>query len=214
MNDSQSSVRIGPISLFALIAVICLATLAVLSIATSNATYRLTTLQADSMAQQYHAETAAQTFVARIDARYADATVTAERAAAQRAAAEKAAAELAARTGQSDESSSAPAASPATAGDPAATTQDAASTSAITAAGSLASALPTICDEAAAATDDVIEVSAELDGSTITAQFTCPSGRVLDIELELGSGGTYRITKWNMTAKVNSAETDTLWSGM
>lgn len=213
MNDSQSSVRIGPISLFALIAVICLATLAVLSIATSNATYRLTTLQADSMAQQYQAETAAQTFVARIDARYADATVTAERAAAQRAAAEKAAAELAARTGQSDASSSAPAASPATAGDPA-TTQDAASTSAITAAGSLASALSTICDEAAAATDDVIEVSAELDGSTITAQFACPSGRVLDIELELGSGGTYRITKWNMTAKVNSAETDTLWSGM
>lgn len=146
MNESQSSVRIGPISLFALIAVICLATLAVLSIATSNATYRLTTLQADSMAQQYQAETAAQTFVARIDAGYADATVTAERAAAQKAAAEKAA--------------------------------------------------------------------AELDGSTITAQFTCPSGRVLDIELELGSGGTYRITKWNMTAKVNSAETDTLWSGM
>lgn len=213
MNESQSSVRIGPISLFALIAVICLATLAVLSIATSNATYRLTTLQADSMAQQYQAETAAQTFVARIDARYADATVTTERAAAQRAAAEKAAAELAARTGQSDASSSAPAASPATAGDPT-TTQDAATTSAITAAGSLASALPAICAEAAAATDDVIEVSAELDGSTITAQFTCPSGRVLDIELELGSGGTYRITKWNMTAKVNSAETDTLWSGM
>ena len=32
MNDSTPSVRIGPISLFALIAVICLATLAVLAV--------------------------------------------------------------------------------------------------------------------------------------------------------------------------------------
>lgn len=214
MNESQSPVRIGPISLFALIAVICLATLAVLSIATSNATYRLTTLQADSMAQQYQAETAAQNFVAHIDASYADATVAAERAAAQKATAEKAAAELAARTRQSGTTSTAPATAPATTTDPATDTQDTASTSAVTAAGSLASALPAICAEAAAATDDVIEVSAELDGSTITAQFACPSGRVLDIEIELGPGGTYRITKWNMTAKVNSAETDTLWSGM
>ncbi|MEI3376462.1 MAG: hypothetical protein V8R08_01235 [Coriobacteriales bacterium] len=200
MNESQSSVRIGPISLFALIAVICLATLAVLSITTANASYRLTTLQADSMAQQYQAEIAAQNFLARIDARYADATSAATRA-AQRAAAEKEAAEIAARVN--------PDAATGTA-----TTGTSAGENAAVAAGSLAEALPAICAEAAAATGDVIDVAAQLDGSTVTAQFTCPSGRVLDIEVELGPGGTYRITKWNMTAKVNTAETDTLWSGM
>lgn len=213
MNESQTSVRIGPISLFALIAVICLATLAVLSIVTANASYRLATLQADSMEQQYQAETAAQSFLARVDVAYADATNAAQRAAAQRAAAEKAAAELAARTGATPGGAAAGAQDAATAGTTTGA-QDVATEDAIVAAGSLEDSLDAICAEAAATTGDAIDVSAQLEGSTLTAQFACESGRVLDIEIELGPGGTYRITKWNMTAKVNSAETDTLWSGM
>lgn len=198
MNDSQTSVRIGPISLFALIAVICLATLAVLSITTANASYRLASLQADSMTQQYQAELAAQSFVASVDASYADATVDAEKLAAQKAAAEKLAADQAARAGQSASTTPLTPAAPQL---PVATD-------------SLAASLPAICAEAAAATGDVITVTAQLDGSTINAQFACPSERVLDVSIELGANGSYRITKWNMTAKVNSAETETLWSGM
>lgn len=60
MNDSTPSVRIGPISLFALIAVICLATLAVLAVNTSRASDSLARMQADSVTQQYAAESAAQ----------------------------------------------------------------------------------------------------------------------------------------------------------
>ena len=68
MNDSTPSVRIGPISLFALIAVICLATLAVLAVNTSRASDSLAHMQADSVTQQYAAESAAQQFVGLVDA--------------------------------------------------------------------------------------------------------------------------------------------------
>lgn len=54
---------------------------------------------------------------------------------------------------------------------------------------------------------------ATLENGTVTAQFACPNGRLLDIAVA-PEGNGYRIAKWNMTAKVNSAETDTLWSGM
>lgn len=67
MNDQGGSVRIGPISMFTLIAVIILAVLAVLAISTANASYNMARLQADSMKEQYIAETAAQDFVALAD---------------------------------------------------------------------------------------------------------------------------------------------------
>ncbi len=66
-TQEGSSVRIGPISMFALIAVICLAALAVLAVTTANASYKMAKLQADSMTEQYAAESAAQSFVALMD---------------------------------------------------------------------------------------------------------------------------------------------------
>ena len=140
MNDSTPSVRIGPISLFALIAVICLATLAVLAVNTSRASDSLAHMQADSVTQQYAAESAAQQFVGLVDA---------------------------------------------SAGFP----------------------------SAQAVTAIATQVQADNTDVTVTAQFACPNGRLLDIAVA-PEGNGYRIAKWNMTAKVNSAETDTLWSGM
>lgn len=67
MNEQEGSVRIGPVSMFTLIAVICLAVLAVLAITTANASYNMAKLQADSMKEQYVAEIAAQDFVALAD---------------------------------------------------------------------------------------------------------------------------------------------------
>ncbi|MFR7755730.1 MAG: hypothetical protein ACLU0T_08480, partial [Bacteroidales bacterium] len=58
-----------------------------------------------------------------------------------------------------------------------------------------------------------VTVTAALENGAVTAQFACPNGRLLDIAVA-PEGNGYRIAKWNMTAKVNSAETDTLWSGM
>lgn len=67
MNEQGGSVRIGPVSMFTLIAVICLAVLAVLAITTANASYKMAKLQADSTNEQYVAESAAQDFVALAD---------------------------------------------------------------------------------------------------------------------------------------------------
>lgn len=149
MNDSMPSVRIGPISLFALIAVICLATLAVLAVNTSRASDSLAHMQADSVTQQYAAESAAQQFVGLVDA---------------------------------------------SAGFPS------------------AQAVTAIATQVQADNTDVT-VTAALENGAVTAQFACPNGRLLDIAVA-PEGNGYRIAKWNMTAKVNSAETDTLWSGM
>ena len=141
MNDSTPSVRIGPISLFALIAVICLATLAVLAVNTSRASDSLAHMQADSVTQQYAAESAAQQFVGLVDA---------------------------------------------SAGFPS------------------AQAVTAIATQVQADNADVT-VTAALENGAVTAQFAIAVAP---------EGNGYRIAKWNMTAKVNSAETDTLWSGM
>lgn len=150
MNESSPPVRIGPISLFALIAVLCLATLAVLSISTARASMTLAEMQADSVIQQYAAESAAQDLVAQVDA---------------------------------------------IGGSPS------------------GDALASAAAKAQASAQEGITVSAALDGANVTASFACPNGRLLDIELAPQDGG-WRIVKWNLVAKVNSAETETLWSGM
>ena len=60
----DDNVRIGPISLFTLIIVICLAVLAVLTFATANATYIMTQRQATATTELYLDEQAAQEFMA------------------------------------------------------------------------------------------------------------------------------------------------------
>lgn len=159
MQDT-GSVRIGPITLFTLIAVICLSTLAVLSVTTATASFNLAQLQAVSTQQQYEAESAAQYFVACVDQQ---------------------------RTGN------------ATAG---------------ASGGSLAASLDSAVADVEARYGQNVTVSAQLNGSTVAAVFSYGDGRELEIEIELKDGGAYSITKWNMTAKVNSAESLQLWTGM
>ncbi len=64
----RGSVRIGPISLFALVIILCLAVMAVLSITTAQATYAAAERQAEFTEDTYANERAAQEFTARIDA--------------------------------------------------------------------------------------------------------------------------------------------------
>lgn len=60
-------VRMGAITLFALVVVICLAVLAVLSLTTANASLTLSQRQAVAMSELYLDEQAAQEFVAGVD---------------------------------------------------------------------------------------------------------------------------------------------------
>lgn len=67
MARSNGSVRIGPISLFALVIVLCLAVMALLAFTTAQANLSLVERQANSTKQLYEDELAAQTFVANLD---------------------------------------------------------------------------------------------------------------------------------------------------
>lgn len=60
----EDEVRIGPISMFALITIICLAVLAALTFSTANASLVMTQRQATAVEELYLDETAAQEFVA------------------------------------------------------------------------------------------------------------------------------------------------------
>lgn len=64
----RGSVRIGPISLFALVIILCLAVMAVLSVTTAQATYAAAERQASFTADTYANERAAQKFTANVDA--------------------------------------------------------------------------------------------------------------------------------------------------
>lgn len=68
MEESRGSVRIGPISLFVLIMVLCLAVLAVLSLQTARAEQSITGQQALIIEDTYSNEIAGQEFVAQLDA--------------------------------------------------------------------------------------------------------------------------------------------------
>lgn len=68
MSGSNSTVRMGPISLFTLVVIVCLAVMAVLSATTAQATYVAAEKQALFTDDTYANESAAQSAVAAIDA--------------------------------------------------------------------------------------------------------------------------------------------------
>lgn len=70
-QQAGNQVRIGPISVLTLIAVICMAVLAVLAISTATASLTMSQKQADAVSQLYVDEIAAQAFVAEADAELA-----------------------------------------------------------------------------------------------------------------------------------------------
>ncbi|MDO4399664.1 MAG: S4A5 electrogenic sodium bicarbonate cotransporter 4 [Coriobacteriia bacterium] len=70
-HGRADNVRIGPISLFTLIIVLCMAVLAVLSFSTAHASLVMADRQATATSELYLDEVAAQEFVAAVDARLA-----------------------------------------------------------------------------------------------------------------------------------------------
>ena len=68
MAKSSGAVRIGPITLFTLVSVICLAVLAVLMVTTGNAVHVMAQRQGASTSDEYLLEATAQTFLSGVDA--------------------------------------------------------------------------------------------------------------------------------------------------
>lgn len=145
----RGSVRIGPISLFALVIILCLAVMAVLSVTTSQATYAAAEKQAEFTADTYANEQAAQELAADVDAVLAQVRA---------------------------------------------------------AGGGLAEALVVV--------ERALPAGAQLNGTTVQAEFTADSGRSLAVELQIHANATYSVTSWKATTlwTENGAE-ETLWSG-
>lgn len=153
---AAGSVRMGPISIFTLVIVLCLAVLAVLSVTTARADAALAARQASFTQDDYANERAAQTFAA--EAADVLATLTPSTAPEDAVSALAAAApELAART-----EASAPAGTTVTA-------------TTATGADATAGTDPTVADAAL-----VLTVAAP-SGRTLTATFAVDSGATLTV---------------------------------
>lgn len=68
----EAVIRMGPLSIFTLVIALCLAVVAVLAVSAGNASLVMTERQAESVAQLYLGEEAAEEFVAQLDARLAN----------------------------------------------------------------------------------------------------------------------------------------------
>ena len=75
-------------------------------------------------------------------------------------------------------------------------------------------ALDSICEAARAAADGQVDVVANVDGTTVTAEFTGSKMRRLSVAIAIGDKGTFRIEKWKAAAVQNESPTaGNLWMG-
>lgn len=186
MAKPHGSVRIGPISLFTLIIILCLAVLAVLSVTTARAELSITERQAGTTTETYQLEVQAQKFVADVDAALAeDGTALGE---------------VLSRYGIADVL---PADERALPGETIA--DETPSGNAAAASGA------TISEEGG--TDSIV-VAGTFDGDIISAVFAMNSGRTLAVVLSINDDGTYAIEQWKTTTQwTDDGAGENLWLG-
>lgn len=217
-RKSHGSVRMGPVSLFALIIALCLAVMAVLSISTAKATYASTQRLADSTTELYTLEQSGQQFVANIDAALANAYGHDSGVAALEAAGDGLL-----EGAQNDSVHASLLVGDAASG---ASTDGAADSSAD---GAAEGATEETIDDgtgADAGTDASVDAQANADASAeeaaassgynpdVIATFTTDSGRCLVVQLAVNSDGTYQILQWkSSTLWTSNTGNDVLWSG-
>lgn len=75
-------------------------------------------------------------------------------------------------------------------------------------------ALDSICEAARTAADGQVDVVANVDGTTVTAEFSGPKMRRLSIAITIGGDAAFRIEKWKAAAVQGEGPTgDNLWTG-
>lgn len=192
----HGSVRIGPISLFTLIIILCLAVLAVLSLTTARAELSITERQAQTTTETYALETAGQEFVAAVDAALAEGRSSALDEVLSTYGVTEVAADAEATAGASE---AAPAAGE--------TIEDESVSGATADEGG--SLMVIECPAG-----DPVTVTGSFDGSLITATFSLESGRTLAVALRINDNDTYRIEQWKMTTQWTDDGTgENLWLG-
>lgn len=196
----HGSVRIGPISLFTLIIILCLAVLAVLSLTTARAELSVTERQAQTTTETYALETAGQEFVAAVDAALAEGASSALGEVLSSYGVTEGAADGEAAAGAETGAGEASSASGETIED------EGISGATVDEGGSL------MVIECPAG--DPVTVTGSFDGSLITATFSLDSGRTLAAALRINDNGSYTIEQWKMTTQWTDDGTgENLWLG-
>ena len=194
MARPHGSLRIGPISLFTLIIILCLAVLAVLSITTARAELSITERQAATTTETYQLEVQGQEFVAAVDGALASGGETALEA----VLAEYGIAVTAAPAGDAAAAGAVPAGEAVEDETPSGGTVPAAGT--------------TISDDDGGA--GAITVSGTFDGELISATFAMDSGRTLAVVLRVSNNDTYTIEQWKTTTQwTDDGAGENLWLG-
>lgn len=184
MAREKGSVRIGPVSVFALVVILGLAVLAVLSAATAQASHTEAQAQADFTRSSYVNDAAAAQALADIDAALADAAL------AQEAAAADADSVLARETTAADADGR---------GDASACDIDAAM-----------SAVSAVLPQGQVA--DGCAAESFVDGTAVRMTFSTEDGRTLDVELAVRDDLTYSLERWVVTTAWNQEPEETkLW---
>lgn len=201
MAKSHGSVRMGPISLFALIIILCLAVMAVLAVTTAQATYTLTERQAATAEETYVAEEAAQRFVGGLDAELAAAQARGSAANSLLSTVEQALPRLC-------DEAVALTPLPVEADAALVTPDKAAALAGIVGVGRAGD--PAVDGEALEGTtpllDDVL--------GAVHASFGTEGGRTLDVVIAIRDDGSYEILSWKATIEWNEEGAgETLWSG-
>lgn len=186
MAKPHGSVRIGPISLFTLIIILCLAVLAVLSVTTARAELSITERQAATTTETYQLEVQAQEFAAEVDAALAQGAAALDEVLARYGIAGTVSAGAGPSSGETIE-------------------DEAPSGNAPGASGIV------ISEESIA---DPITVAGSFDGERISATFAMESGRTLAIVLRINDNGTYTIEQWKTTTQwTDDGAGENLWLG-
>lgn len=74
--------------------------------------------------------------------------------------------------------------------------------------------LDSICQQARQAGENRVDCTANVDGTTITAEFTCEDTRRLDVAITINNDATYRIKAWKMASvQQEPPPAGTLWQG-
>lgn len=90
----------------------------------------------------------------------------------------------------------------------------AAGASAYAAAAAVEGELDAICQAARDAADGHVECTANMDGTTVRAEFVCDDARTLSIAVTIRDDATYRIDQWKMASAQQEAQgMGNLWSG-
>ena len=197
MAKGRGSVRMGPISLFTLVIVVCLAVMAVLCVATAEASRALVNRQPAANTEIYIDEVAGQAFVASLDNALLPYRENQTQASAASASAEGSDLKTVVTQALPDCVSAAETAAKAQ--------------------GSFVnvSARTLEGEEVAQIAGTVGVVDDTTDALGVAVEFETAHGRLLSVVIEVHNGGTYSIVSWKTTTQWNDEGTgETLWSGM